>query len=194
MKMTLLLLPGICPVSTSADREENTPALLPLAEDLLENIPEDFPRFWFAEHDADAQWLSRYLWHHFSKRDATLQGSGTAGGLGIDHEFYESSLMPSIVIYGFLELNPNATDLVMRPQLPAACPDMGAANVLYRGVRLDIRADAHTIRIRMKDRPREPQTLDLGTDWMREDAREAGPVFLMREPGLYRFKREAARE
>ena len=31
------------------------------------------------------------------KRGTTLQGGGTAGGLGIDYEFYESSLVPSIV-------------------------------------------------------------------------------------------------
>jgi hypothetical protein len=40
------------------------------------------------------------------KRGTTLQGGGTAGGLGIDHEFYESSLIPSVIVYGFLGLKP----------------------------------------------------------------------------------------
>ena len=146
---------------------------------------------WEREVWADGGYRAYYA---DGKRGTTLQGGGTAGGIGIDHEFYESSLMPSIVIYGFLGLDPNATDLVMRPQLPAACPNMGAANILYRGVRLDIRADPHTIHIRMKDQPREPLRLDLGAEWMRKDARETGPVFLMREPGLHRFMRETARE
>ena len=37
-------------------------------KDLMEGVPADFPRFYFAGHDTEAQWLSRYLWYHFSTR------------------------------------------------------------------------------------------------------------------------------
>ena len=37
-------------------------------QDLMDDVPADFPRFAFAGHEEEAQWLSRYLWYHFSKR------------------------------------------------------------------------------------------------------------------------------
>src|SRR5205823_312106 len=36
----------------------------------------------------------------------TLQGANVAGGLGLDNEFVESVLPPSVMLYGFLGLRP----------------------------------------------------------------------------------------
>jgi len=66
------------------------------------------------------------------KQGTTLQGGGTCGGLGIDYEFYESSLLPSIIPYGFLGLRARpGGSLVINPQLPKACPEISVNNILY---------------------------------------------------------------
>jgi hypothetical protein len=121
------------------------------------------------------------------KRGTTMQGCGTAGGLGIDCEFYESSLLPCIVTYGFLGLDPGGAVLRINPLLPKACPRMGVSNVHYRGVRLDIEADRESgsIAIRMKDRPVEAITIVPPEGYRLREEREAG--FLLEEPGVYRF-------
>jgi hypothetical protein len=123
------------------------------------------------------------------KRGTTLQGGGTAGGLGIDHEFWESSLVPSIVVHGFLGLDPTATHLVVRPRLPKACPQMGVSNVLYRGVRLDIRCGQRTIEICMKDQPDDPIRIDLEGQLQHVPAKKAVSDVVLDAPGIYRFER-----
>ncbi len=91
---------------------------------------------------------------------ATLQGGGTAGGLGIDHEFYESSLIPAIVVRGFLGITATPIALHVQPALPEACPHMEARNVLYRGIRMHIAADrAEDLTITLVDTPATPIAL-----------------------------------
>ncbi|HCO95410.1 MAG TPA: hypothetical protein DIU00_15915, partial [Phycisphaerales bacterium] len=85
-------------------------------------------------------------------RGTTLQGGGTCGGLGIDYEFYESSLLPSIIPYGFLGLSARPDGfLVINPQLPKACPKIAVNNILYHNVRFDIRVTNKTIELNCKD-------------------------------------------
>lgn len=91
---------------------------------------------------------------------ATLQGGGTAGGLGIDHEFYESSLIPAIIVRGFLGITATPIALHVQPALPEACSHMEAQNMLYRGIRLHIAADrAKDITITLVDTPAMPIAL-----------------------------------
>lgn len=54
------------------------------------------------------------------KQGTTLQGGGTAGGLGIDHEFYESSLLPAFVVYGLGGVTVRDTRIVFDPVLPSS--------------------------------------------------------------------------
>ncbi len=122
------------------------------------------------------------------KHGSTLQGCGTAGGIGVDCEFWESSLIPAIVIYGFLGLNPGATNLSVRPRLPDSCPEMGVSNILYRGVRLDVRVFDKAIDIAVKDQPRDPLILHLEGRWRRKDTGEVGKEFAIKAPGTYEFR------
>jgi hypothetical protein len=88
------------------------------------------------------------------KRGTTLQGGGTAGGLGIDYEFFESSLVPSIVVYGFLGIDARPDDrLVIAPRLPKACPRMSLSNLFYKQSRMDIRAADDGVTVTVKDKP-----------------------------------------
>ncbi len=54
----------------------------------------------------------------------TLQGGGTAGGLGIDQEFLESVLVPQTMLYGFLGFKPIPDGFSINPQLPTAWPSL----------------------------------------------------------------------
>lgn len=119
------------------------------------------------------------------KHGTTLQGGGTAGGLGIDCEFFESSLVPGIVTYGFLGLDPAADSLAIRPNLPKACREIGMTNLLYHGCRLDIKASAGKLSILVKDRPIHPIRIKLEGKW-RLDGKE-GSEFSLDKPGVYGF-------
>ena len=91
----------------------------------------------------------------------SLQGGGTPGGLGIDHEFLESCLPPSIVVLGFLGLDPDGTVLNVRPRLPAACPAMAARDLQVLGARIHILARDGEIRIELPEPPPRPLPVAL---------------------------------
>lgn len=118
-----------------------------------------------------------------------LQGGGTPGGLGIDVEFLESSLLPSIVTYGFVGLNPTGAELVIDPKLPKRCPQMAISNVLYRGVRLDIRVSNDVTAIEVKTPPAEALRIRFKERRTLGGTDKAGLVFAIDKPGLFRFRK-----
>jgi hypothetical protein len=123
------------------------------------------------------------------KRGTTLQGGGTAGGLGVDAEFFETSLVPSIVVHGFLGLNPNGSELEIAPRLPENCPEMGVSNLLYQGVLLDIKVGAEQVAMAVKGDAEEPVRVRFAGARRRRDTGEQGKVFALREKGVYCFER-----
>jgi len=123
------------------------------------------------------------------KQGTTLQGGGTAGGIGIDYEFYESSLLPSIVTYGFVGLDVQPDVLAIRPRLPKSCPDMGISNMLYRNIRMDIRASDNAIVLNVKDEPVPAIRIALEGKWGQVDTEKSGSSFVLAKPGVYRFEK-----
>ena len=125
------------------------------------------------------------------KYGTTLQGCGTPGGLGVDCEFYESSLVPSIVVYGFLglEARPGGV-LAIRPQLPRACPQMAVSNVLYRGVRMDVEAGPDVIVLNVRDEPVWALKISPDGRWKSEDAVRQEGVFAISSAGTYHFEKQ----
>ncbi len=123
------------------------------------------------------------------KQGTTLQGGGTAGGLGIDFEFFESSLVPQILIYGFLGIEPKPDGLVLSPNLPSACNELGVSNILYRGCKLNLKASNRRISLELLDTPTEPIHLLLPGWWKLYSTGLEGDQFLLTEPGLYLFSR-----
>jgi len=77
----------------------------------------------------------------------TMQGSGTAGGLGIDLEFLESILVPQIIIHGFLGLNAQTDGVTINPRLPGVFPSLEITRIHYRSLVFDAMADAKARRI-----------------------------------------------
>jgi hypothetical protein len=93
---------------------------------------------------------------YYRRRGVTLQGGGTAGGIGVDFEFLESSLPPAIIPYGFMGLDPRGDHLRITPRLPSAVPSMTARNVLYQGVRMDVTASMDGVTLVLHDQPVHP--------------------------------------
>ena len=124
------------------------------------------------------------------KRGTTLQGGGTCGGLGIDHEFYESSLLPSIIPYGFLGLDAQpGGSLVINPRLPKACPEMSINNILYHNVRLDICVTNNTIEFNCKDLLLDPIRIVLPGTWKQKESDWRGSACVLNQAGVYYFTR-----
>jgi hypothetical protein len=110
--------------------------------------------------------------------------------LGIDYEFYESSLVPSIVVYGFLGLEADPAGMLrIRPQLPAGCPRAAVSNILYRGVRMDLAVSRERIEITLKDVPLDPLRVALEKTWSGQGFERVNGVFLLPGAGTYHFDR-----
>jgi len=77
----------------------------------------------------------------------TMQGGGTAGGLGLDKEFFESILVPQIVVDGFLGLRARGDGLEIKPRLPSDWPEVTVTRVALRQLVLDISVKKDRIRI-----------------------------------------------
>lgn len=123
------------------------------------------------------------------KQGTTLQGGGTAGGVGIDAEFFESSLLPSIVVYGFAGLSPEPDGLHISPSLPQAVPELTVRNVLYRGTPLDVRVTLDAITLTLQQAPAEPVTVRFDAP-MALDSGEPASEFVLNTKEEFRFARD----
>lgn len=70
----------------------------------------------------------------------TLQGSNVAGGLGLDREFFESILVPQVMLYGFLGFRPTADGFAINPKLPSDWPELTITRIHLHDHVLDIKA------------------------------------------------------
>lgn len=75
---------------------------------------------WFDETQA----AGGYRAYYSDPAKGTMQGGNVAGGLGLDKEFFESILVPQVMLYGFLGVTPTATGLRIHPRLPASWPEL----------------------------------------------------------------------
>jgi hypothetical protein len=123
------------------------------------------------------------------KRGTTLQGGGTAGGIGIDFEFFESSLLPSIVVYGLLGIEPSADTLGVQPRLPSQCPRMTVYNLLYRNALMDVTAGRDAVTVKLKMTPMDPIRIRLAGSWTLDTSHQAGNDFTLPKLGTYTFRR-----
>ena len=80
----------------------------------------------------------------------SLQGGGTAGGLGIDAEFIESALLPQIMLDGFMGFEPKVDGFALSPQLPADWPALSITDICIHGGVYDLKSDRDKIVVTMK--------------------------------------------
>lgn len=117
---------------------------------------------WFDEVQA----AGGYRAYYDGKREGTLQGSGTAGGLGLDSEFFESVLVPQIMLDGFLGFKPMADGFRINPQLPSDWPELEINNIHLHNLTLRVRATRDAIEIMKEGRTDVPYFVSLPKgDW-----------------------------
>jgi hypothetical protein len=93
------------------------------------------------------------------KGGTSLQGGGTAGGVGIDFEFTESSMLSAVVPLGFMGLNPDGQVLHIEPNLPKDCPAMAVRNLLYQGVTMDVEVQPGKVTVNVHSKPSAALTI-----------------------------------
>jgi len=113
---------------------------------------------WFDEVQAAGGYRKYY---DGKSRDGTLQGGGTAGGLGLDQEFFESALVPQIMLNGFLGFTPRADGIKLDPRLPSDWPEFTLDRIRFQNLVLTIRASRKAITIYKDGLREEPLRLRL---------------------------------
>jgi hypothetical protein len=68
----------------------------------------------------------------------TLQGANVAGGLGLDKEFFESVLVPQVMLYGFLGFRPTVDGFALSPKLPTTWPELTVTRIHLHDHVLDV--------------------------------------------------------
>jgi hypothetical protein len=98
---------------------------------------------WFDEVQAEGGYRQYYR----DPARGSMQGGGTAGGLGLDREFFESILVPQVMLYGFLGLHPTADGFTIDPRLPADWKELMVTRIHLHDHVLDVRASAEAIEV-----------------------------------------------
>lgn len=99
---------------------------------------------------------------YYDDHDGLLQGGGPPGGLGLDKEFYESVMLPSVLIYGFLGLEPGPAGLIAKPLLPSEWPTLTVGNIVYRDWHFGLTADPTGKTLTAKVLEGNADTLQIG--------------------------------
>lgn len=99
---------------------------------------------WYAEVQAEGGYRAYYK---DGKRGTTMQGGGTAGGLGIDAEFFESILVPQVVLDGFLGFEPRGDGFALSPRLPSDWPELTITRIRLHRMILSVTVRGQRIEI-----------------------------------------------
>ncbi|RJP26460.1 MAG: hypothetical protein C4527_14960 [Candidatus Omnitrophota bacterium] len=129
---------------------------------------------WYDEVKAEGGYREYYK---DGKRGTTLQGCGTAGGLGIDCEFFESILVPQVMLNGFLGFEPRGDGFALHPRLPNEWPELTITQIHFHRLVMDITATNEEISITAKGEMESPlrvylpdgEWYALAADQKRED-------------------------
>lgn len=92
---------------------------------------------WFRDTQAEGGYRAYYA---KDPARGSMQGGGAAGGLGLDREFFESVLVPQVMLYGFLGFRPTPTGFAIAPQLPADWPELMVTRIHLHDWVLDVTA------------------------------------------------------
>jgi hypothetical protein len=105
---------------------------------------------WFDETQAEGGYRAYY-----GKDPArgTMQGGNVPGGLGLDREFFESILVPQVMLYGFLGFEPTPSGFKIHPRLPGDWPEATITRLLLHDGVMDLTARADGTIIVRVDRP-----------------------------------------
>jgi len=88
----------------------------------------------------DTQAAGGYRAYYKDPSRGTMQGGNVPGGLGLDHEFFESILATQVMLYGFLGFQPTADGFAIDPKLPKDWPSLTVTHIALHQHVLDITA------------------------------------------------------
>ncbi len=112
---------------------------------------------WFGEVQAEGGYRAYYA----KPGRGTLQGGGPPGGLGMDHEFMESVMVPQVMLYGFLGVEPKMGTLRIRPDLPSTWPSLTVTNVQISDWVVDLTGEKDAVVVEVKRAGAEPLAVAL---------------------------------
>lgn len=145
---------------------------------------------WFRE----VQSAGGYRAYYKDKPGVTLQGGGTAGGLGLDNEFFESVLVPQVMLDGFLGFRPTGDGFHLNPRLPKDWPSLSVDRIAWHGLTLAVTAAPDAITITKGGVTDEPAWVTLPKGGWRASLDGGAPVTLTsRADGAARLDWSAAR-
>ena len=98
---------------------------------------------WFDETQA----AGGYREYYKDPSRGTMQGGNVPGGLGLDKEFFESILVPQVMLYGFLGLHPTADGFRLEPELPKDWPELTITRIHLHERVLDVTVRGRTVRV-----------------------------------------------
>jgi hypothetical protein len=107
---------------------------------------------WFDEIQAAGGYRKYYNGSH----EGSLQGAGTPGGLGLDAEFFESVMVPQVMLKGFLGFTPRADGFELNPRLPSDWPELTVNNIRFQNMILKIRATSQAVEIQHEGETPDP--------------------------------------
>lgn len=145
---------------------------------------------WFHETQAAGGYRAYYA---KDPTRGTLQGGNVPGGLGVDKEFFESILVPQVMLYGFLGFQPDIQGFQIHPDLPKTWPELTITRVHWHELVLDLTAKADgSIRLRSDHASLLPMTIELPPGEWQTQAPEArvhgNAITLVLPQGLTTFK------
>ncbi len=144
---------------------------------------------WFEEVQA----AGGYRKYYNGAREGSLQGGGTAGGLGLDQEFFESALVSQVMLYGFLGFAPRGDGFRLNPRLPSEWPELVVDRIRFQNLTLRVRAARGLIEVRKEGSVAEPTFVLLPeARWRARWLREDGSV--LKEASLSKRKADSAFE
>ncbi|MDW8321599.1 MAG: hypothetical protein RMM08_09565, partial [Armatimonadota bacterium] len=150
---------------------------------------------WFEEVER----AGGYRKYYDGSRPGRLQGGGTAGGLGLDMEFFESVLVPQVMLYGFLGFQPMGDGFGIDPKLPTGWQSLRIDRIRWQRLTLSISATPNTIRIEKEGESEAAPLVRLPSGLWRATGRTADgqqqPLSLRKvETDLYRLEWQGMRE
>jgi hypothetical protein len=90
---------------------------------------------WFDETQTEGGYRAYY---GKDPNRGTMQGANVPGGLGLDKEFFESILVPQVMLYGFMGLRPTPDGFSIDPRLPRDWPELTITRIHLHEHVLDI--------------------------------------------------------
>ena len=93
------------------------------------------------------------------------KGGNVAGGLGLDKEFFESIMVPQVMLHGFLGFHPTADGFTLNPRLPKDWPEFTITRIHLQGAVLDITVRDKTVTVTGTGKADESLVAELPTGW-----------------------------